>query len=136
MRTIRSGSSASARQKPVSLTQYASRSRRSARPNASNISTVRQATPSACPTSSGPSLRSTITVVSSGKLRELRGEDEAGGATADDEHVGLLREARGPFGDGRVGMLDERIAGLVAVEMELHGPAFLPTRGRGVASRT
>jgi hypothetical protein len=70
------------------------------------------------------------------EARELRGEDEAGGAAADDEHVGFLREAGGPFGDGRMGILDERVAGVVAVEMELHGPAFLPTRGRGVASGT
>ncbi len=47
VRVIRVRSCGSGRQKETSLTQYASATSWPARPNASNISTVRQATPSA-----------------------------------------------------------------------------------------
>jgi len=49
---------ADGRQNTVSLTQYASWIRRVPNPNASNVSTVRHATPSARPSSSGPPRRS------------------------------------------------------------------------------
>jgi len=65
VRTIRDRSRSSGPQNTVSFTQYPSRISRSLSPNASNISTVRQATPSAWPSSSGPGLRSTIRVVMS-----------------------------------------------------------------------
>src|SRR5271154_2036681 len=52
-------------QNEVSLTQYASFSTRSLKPNASNISIVRQAIPSAWPSSSGPDFCSTIRVLMS-----------------------------------------------------------------------
>src|SRR5271163_1485737 len=54
-------------QNEVSLTQYASFSTRSLKPNASNISIVRQAMPSAWPSRSRPDLCSTIRVLMSGK---------------------------------------------------------------------
>ena len=54
-------------QNDVSLTQYASFSTRSLKPNASNISIVRPAMPSACPRRSGPDFWSTMRVLMSGK---------------------------------------------------------------------
>jgi len=51
---------ASGFQKVVSLTQYASRASFSLKPKACAISMVRQAMPSACPTSRGPSFRSAM----------------------------------------------------------------------------
>src|SRR6267378_1663106 len=54
-------------QNVVSLTQYASFNTRSLKPKASNISMVRQAMPSAWPSSNGPDFRSTIWVLMSGK---------------------------------------------------------------------
>ena len=54
-------------QKDVTLTQYASFSTRSLKPNASNISIVLQATPSAWPRSSRPGFCSTMRVLMSGK---------------------------------------------------------------------
>jgi hypothetical protein len=41
-------------------------------------------------------------------------------AAADDQDVDLLREGVRPRRDRRVRLLDERVTGLVAVEIELH----------------
>src|SRR5699024_8630080 len=53
-------------QNVVSLTQRPSRTKVSANPKVSNISTVRQATPSACPRAKGCSRRSTVSMDTSG----------------------------------------------------------------------
>ena len=65
-RLMRVASSGSGPQKLVWLTQYASAVILSARPKASKVSTVLQFTPSARPTSSGPSALSTTRVMMSG----------------------------------------------------------------------
>jgi hypothetical protein len=61
-RTIVSGRFSSGFQNVTSLIQQASLSTRSLKPKASNISMVRQAMPSACPSCSGPSFCSTMQV--------------------------------------------------------------------------
>ena len=55
-----------------------------------------------------------------GEVGQLRGQDQSGRTGADDQDVGLLRQAFRALGDRRVRVLDERVAGLVAVEIELH----------------
>jgi hypothetical protein len=52
--------------------------------------------------------------------RQLGREHQTGGAAADDEDVDLLREGVRPRRDRRVRLLDERVTGLVTVEIELH----------------
>ena len=49
-------------------------------------------------------------VVMSGNVGELRGEDQAGRTAADDQDVDLVGEASRPLRDGRVRVLDERVA--------------------------
>src|SRR5262249_34481607 len=112
----------SGRQKATSLTQYASFTRRSARPNASINSTVRQATPSAWPISSGPSLRSMITVLRSEKLAICAASTRPAGTAPDDQDVRVLGQVYRPLRDRRMWVLDKGVTRLVAVEIELHFP--------------
>ena len=119
VRVIRAGSSGSGRQKVTSLTQYASSTSRSASPNASNISTVRQATPSAWPTCERAVAAVDHRRRDLGEVGELRGQHQAGRPAPDDQDVDLLGQAVRPLRDGRVRVLDERVAGPVAVEIEL-----------------
>ena len=65
----RSGIRSSGFQNVVSLTQQASFSTRSLKPKAWNISMVRQAMPSACPTSRRPGFCSTMQVLMSGNAQ-------------------------------------------------------------------
>ena len=74
-------------QKVVSLIQQASFSTRSLKPKASNISMVRQAMPSAWPSSSGPGFCSTMQVLMSGKARQLRRQGQTGRPAADDQNI-------------------------------------------------
>jgi len=55
-----------------------------------------------------------------GEVGQLRGQHQTGRTGADDQDVGLLRQASRALRDRRVRVLDERVAGLVAVEIELH----------------
>src|SRR5215212_6627547 len=55
-----------------------------------------------------------------GEVGELGGEDEAGGAAPDDQDVDLLGETLRAVRDGGMRLLHERVAGPIAVEVELH----------------
>ena len=55
-----------------------------------------------------------------GEVGHLRSQHETGRTAADDQDVGVLREASRPLRDGRMRVLDERVAGLIAVQIELH----------------
>ena len=55
-----------------------------------------------------------------GEVSHLRGQHETGRTAADDQDVGDLGETSRPLRDGRMRVLDERVAGLVAVQIELH----------------
>ena len=55
-----------------------------------------------------------------GEVRHLRSQHETGRTAADDQDVGVLGEASRPLRDRRMRVLDERVAGLVAVQIELH----------------
>mgnify|MGYP003694615127 CR=1 FL=1 len=78
-------------QNVVSLIQQASFSTRSLKPKASNISMVRQATPSAWPRSSRPGFCSTMQVLMSGKADSCAASVRPGRTAADDEDVDLRR---------------------------------------------
>jgi hypothetical protein len=49
-----------------------------------------------------------------------RSPDETGRTTSDDQDVAILGTPSRPVPDGRMRVLDERVAGRVAVERELH----------------
>jgi hypothetical protein len=55
-----------------------------------------------------------------GEVGHLRSQHETGRTAADDHDVGVLRETSRPLCDGRMWVLDERVTGLVAVQIELH----------------
>ena len=55
------------------------------------------------------------------ELRQLRREQHAGGAGADDEHVHLVGELGGAVDAGAGGVLDAGLSGDVSVVVELHG---------------
>ena len=101
-------------------------STRSLKPKASNISMVRQAMPSAWPSSSGPDFCSTIRVLISGKAASCAARVKSGRPAPDDQDVNV-RGKSGRVGRGlvRLGRIREFwIAGSEAVEMELHGATF------------
>jgi hypothetical protein len=50
----------------------------------------------------------------------VRGQHQTGRTGTDDQDVGLLRQTFRALRGRRVRVLDERVAGLVAVEIELH----------------
>ena len=114
-------------QNTVSLTQYASRFTRSANPNAWNISIVRQAMPSACPSCNGPGLASTTHTESSGNAASCAAKVSPVGPdpttrTSTSTRQRARRRSRRQRLD-RIG--DRRIAGPEPVQMELH--PSLPT---------
>src|SRR5205814_3548559 len=55
-----------------------------------------------------------------GKAGQLRSQDQTCRTASYDQDVDILREAFRPLRDGRMRGLDQRVAGLVAVEIELH----------------
>ena len=54
------------------------------------------------------------------EVGQLRGQDEPGRTASDDQDVDVLGQDVRAVDDGRVRVLDERITGLVTVEIELH----------------
>ena len=119
-RWMRLRSAGSGRQNCISVMRYASASRRSAKPNAWNVSTERAWMPSAWPISSLLPRRSMMRVCTSGYIDKLRGEQHAGGAGADDEHVHLIGQVVRPLEPDAGGGEHARIVRDVAVVMELH----------------
>ena len=67
----------------------------------------------------------------SGKFGQLRGQDQTGRTAPDDQDVDLVGQASRPLRDGRMRVLDERVAGLVTVEIELHRSEPSSTIGTG-----
>ena len=55
-----------------------------------------------------------------GEAGHLRSQDETGRTAPDDQDVDILGKAFRPLRDGRIRVLDEGVAGLVAVEIVLH----------------
>ena len=55
-----------------------------------------------------------------GEVGHLRSENEASRTAANDQDVGLLRETFWPLCNEGMRILDERVARLVAVQIELH----------------
>jgi len=55
-----------------------------------------------------------------GEVGHLRSQHQTRRTTPDDQDVRVLGEAFRPLRDGRMRVLDERVARLVAVEIELH----------------
>jgi hypothetical protein len=66
-----------------------------------------------------------------GEVAHLRGQDQAGGAASDDQDVGGLGNRFRPLRHRRMRVLDERIAGPVTVEIELHRRAYQAGRDTG-----
>ena len=93
---------------------------RSANPKAWNVSTLRAWMPSAWPISSRPGRRSMMRVLIAGNCDSCAAATHAGRAGADDQHVDCVGEFLRPVEAGAGGGLDARIAGYVAVMVELH----------------
>src|SRR5205085_484033 len=55
-----------------------------------------------------------------GEVAHLRRQDQAGRSAPDDQHVDLLSESCRPLRNRRVRLLDQRVTGLITVEIELH----------------
>src|SRR6185312_2151726 len=54
------------------------------------------------------------------EVGQLRGEYETGGAASDHEHIDLSGKSVNPLGNRRIRLLDQRVARLITVEVELH----------------
>jgi len=81
-------------QNDVSLTQYASLRTRSLKPNASHVSIVRTAMPSACPSCSGARFLLDDRDGDIGECGELRRECQPRRAAAGDQDVDFARDPR------------------------------------------
>src|SRR5581483_8538472 len=69
-----------------------------------------------------------------GEARHLRRQDQTGRTAPDDQDIDIFRETFRALGDGRMRFLDERVAGFVSVEMELHRACLLLDDLEGLAS--
>jgi hypothetical protein len=92
----------------------------SANSKASNISMVRQAMPSAWPSSMGlPLFHDAGSDI--GKGRQLRGQRQAGRTAAHDQHIDLRGHGLGMGRGQRRSWSDQGVAGTKTVQMKLHG---------------
>ena len=57
-----------------------------------------------------------------GKIGHLRSQDQTGRPAPDDQDIDILGYPCGPLGDGRMRVIDGRVAGPVAAQIELHHP--------------
>ena len=122
---MREGSAGSGFQNAISVMRYASAMIRSAKPKAWKVSTLRAWMPSAWPIASRPGAALHDPGGDVRELGQLGGGEHAGGAGADDQHVHLVGKLVGPVDADAGGRLDPRVAGYVAVVVELHGLSSL-----------
>ena len=57
-----------------------------------------------------------------GEIGHLRSQDQTGRAAPDDQNIHILWYPCGPLGDGWMRVIDGRVAGPVAAQIELHHP--------------
>ena len=65
------------------------------------------------------------------EICQLRAQHQTGRTAADDQDIDIIGDRFRPLRDGRMRVIDGRVAGLVAAQIELHQPgeaiAFAPT---------